>query len=411
MTCDVSDQQLKEAYEEIRSGGDSTWLIAGYKDTKDVISLYCKGASSFDDLKNEVVSREEVLFIYVKIDSKYALLTFIGEKVVGVKRARALVHGRVVANTLKEHNTFWTVTSNAEFTEKNLRRQLNLLQSVENLSSSKASSINNLNMTQSAISPASKSSSPLSQSAVEQSPQIARSPLSDAQSVTSSNSGRESARADPLKKDIQPPTRKDSAVGASTSGSKVNSRDDFNHARTGQSASSSPNSQFSPSAEYAQDDKKPAKVDDKASRKADTDNFGQKVSQTSPVRSVESSGRDSKVKELPGVKSLGHEIHDAAVPVKGFVFQQDALSCWKRRFYGVSGRDLVLMSDLNASQIVKKIDISKLKTVTPIEEEIMIKFSVQLVSQDKAISNFYCSSDDEFKLFMKLVLEGMMNQS
>lgn len=67
------------------------------------------------------------------------------------------------------------------------------------------------------------------------------------------------------------------------------------------------------------------------------------------------------------------------------------------------------MSDLNASQIVKKIDISKLKTVTPIEEEIMIKFSVQLVSQDKATSNFYCSSDDEFKLFMKLVLEGMMS--
>lgn len=69
----------------------------GYKDTRDKLFLYRCGSENFDYMRKYVLELEEVVYIYQRIESKRALITFISDRVAGVKRARALVHGRSVA--------------------------------------------------------------------------------------------------------------------------------------------------------------------------------------------------------------------------------------------------------------------------------------------------------------------------
>lgn len=85
-------------------------------------------------MRQYVVGKEEVLYVYFKLERKLCLITFLSEKVYGVKRARALVHGRMVANFMKDSNAIWTVPSSVEFTEENLRHQLHISKSTADLS-------------------------------------------------------------------------------------------------------------------------------------------------------------------------------------------------------------------------------------------------------------------------------------
>ena len=73
-------------------------MVAGYRDTKDVIYFYDKGTGDFEEMRHYILDREEVLYAYCRLDDKYAMITF---KATGVKRARALVHGRAVAGLFK----------------------------------------------------------------------------------------------------------------------------------------------------------------------------------------------------------------------------------------------------------------------------------------------------------------------
>jgi hypothetical protein len=76
-------------------------LIAGYRDTKDVISLYEKGTGDFNEMRTKILEKEEVLFAFIRVEGKFALITYISDKANGVRRARALVHGRAVAAVFK----------------------------------------------------------------------------------------------------------------------------------------------------------------------------------------------------------------------------------------------------------------------------------------------------------------------
>ena len=49
-------------------------------------------------MKDYVLAKDEVLYIYIRMESKFALITFISEKATGVKRARALVHSGAIGN-------------------------------------------------------------------------------------------------------------------------------------------------------------------------------------------------------------------------------------------------------------------------------------------------------------------------
>ncbi|RIB03392.1 hypothetical protein C2G38_2123103 [Gigaspora rosea] len=124
MSCDLTDPAIQEAYEEIISGQDTNWLILGYHDTRDKISLYSKGTGGLDELRNNL--REEVLYGFLRIENRFVLLTYVSEAVSGVRRARALVHGRAVGALFKAHQIQINASTPNDLTEANVRNRLKL---------------------------------------------------------------------------------------------------------------------------------------------------------------------------------------------------------------------------------------------------------------------------------------------
>ncbi|KAG2178674.1 hypothetical protein INT44_001827 [Umbelopsis vinacea] len=119
MSCNLQDPKILEAYSEIIDYEPTDWLILGYNDTRDVISLYNKGTNGLRDHL-----REEVLFGFLRLDDRFILITYISEQVSGVRRARALVHGRAVATMMPVHNAQMTATMPSELSDTNINTKL-----------------------------------------------------------------------------------------------------------------------------------------------------------------------------------------------------------------------------------------------------------------------------------------------
>jgi len=98
MTCDLSDPAIKSTYQEILSNSATNWMLMGYRDTRDKITVYSKGSGGIDEFKSKLT--DEVLYGFLNFDSTLILITFVSEQVSGVKRARALVHGRNISQLL-----------------------------------------------------------------------------------------------------------------------------------------------------------------------------------------------------------------------------------------------------------------------------------------------------------------------
>ncbi|KAF9923210.1 hypothetical protein FBU30_006728 [Linnemannia zychae] len=126
MSCDLTDPAILEAYQDIITGTPTNWLILGYHDTRDKISLYSKGTGGIDELTSNL--KEEVLYGFVRIEDKFALLAYVSEQVSGLRRARALVHGKAVGALFKASNVQINTSSLAELTEERVRTRLGLLE-------------------------------------------------------------------------------------------------------------------------------------------------------------------------------------------------------------------------------------------------------------------------------------------
>ncbi|KAF8945337.1 hypothetical protein BGZ47_002881 [Haplosporangium gracile] len=125
MSCDLTDPAILEAYQDIISGSPTNWLILGYHDTRDKISLYSKGTGGIDELTSNL--KEEVLYGFVRIEDRFALLAYVSEQVSGLRRARALVHGKAVGALFKASNVQINTSSLAELTEERVRTRLGLI--------------------------------------------------------------------------------------------------------------------------------------------------------------------------------------------------------------------------------------------------------------------------------------------
>jgi hypothetical protein len=125
MACDLSDPKIQETYQEIISGGETDWMLLGYHDTRDTISLYSKGTGGLDELRANLL--DEVLYGFVRIGTHYLLITYMNDQVSGVRRARALVHGRAVASTLERHDLQISVSSEGELSEASIRSRFRQL--------------------------------------------------------------------------------------------------------------------------------------------------------------------------------------------------------------------------------------------------------------------------------------------
>ncbi|KAI9277287.1 hypothetical protein BDA99DRAFT_130688 [Phascolomyces articulosus] len=122
--CDLSDPKIVQAYTEIEQAEDTNWLILGYNDTRDVISLYSKGTGGLSEFRQHLTN--EVLYGFVRMDGRFILITWVSEQVSGVRRARALVHSRSVAAILKSHNAQITASSLNDVSDANIRTRLKL---------------------------------------------------------------------------------------------------------------------------------------------------------------------------------------------------------------------------------------------------------------------------------------------
>ncbi|RUP50576.1 hypothetical protein BC936DRAFT_138581 [Jimgerdemannia flammicorona] len=124
MSCDLSDPNILVAYNEIINFEGTNWLILGYNDTRDVISLYSKGSGGLSEMRDNL--REEVLYGFARLEERYVLITYVSEQVSGVRRARALVHGRAVGALLKAQNASITASNPNDLSDVNIRTRLKL---------------------------------------------------------------------------------------------------------------------------------------------------------------------------------------------------------------------------------------------------------------------------------------------
>ncbi|KAG0171628.1 hypothetical protein DFQ28_005478 [Apophysomyces sp. BC1034] len=122
--CDLSDRRIIETYTAIVEGDSTDWLILGYNDTRDVISLYSKGDRGLSEFREHL--SDEVLYGFVRVDDRFILITWVSEQVSGVRRARALVHSRSVAALLKLHHAQVTASSINDISDANIRTRLKL---------------------------------------------------------------------------------------------------------------------------------------------------------------------------------------------------------------------------------------------------------------------------------------------
>ncbi|KAI8884942.1 hypothetical protein K501DRAFT_284534 [Backusella circina FSU 941] len=122
--CDLTDPRILETYNSIIEGDQTDWLILGYNDTRDVISLYSQGSQGLSELRNNL--SDEVLYAFLRVDDRFILITWVSEKVSGVRRARALVHSRSVASLLKLHNAQVTASTLNDLSDANIRTRLKL---------------------------------------------------------------------------------------------------------------------------------------------------------------------------------------------------------------------------------------------------------------------------------------------
>ncbi|KAI9359505.1 hypothetical protein BD770DRAFT_342893 [Pilaira anomala] len=122
--CDVNDPRILNAYQAITEDEPTDWLLLGYKDTRNVISLYASGFNGLSEFREHITN--EILFGFVRVDDRFIHITYVPDSVSGVRRARALVHSRSVANKLELSHAQITASSLSDMSDANIRTRLKL---------------------------------------------------------------------------------------------------------------------------------------------------------------------------------------------------------------------------------------------------------------------------------------------
>ncbi|KAI8065767.1 hypothetical protein BC940DRAFT_303554 [Gongronella butleri] len=122
--CDLSDPRITQTYQDIVDGAATDWMILGYNDSRDVISLYESGSQGLGEFRTKLT--EEILFGYVRVEDRFILISYVPDKVSGVRRARTLVHSRSVAALLQVHHASLTASSLSDLSDLNVRTRLKL---------------------------------------------------------------------------------------------------------------------------------------------------------------------------------------------------------------------------------------------------------------------------------------------
>ncbi|RSH77180.1 uncharacterized protein EHS24_003480 [Apiotrichum porosum] len=112
--ADCKDPKIAEAYELVRSDkDDSNWLLLDYEsDRSDKLVLSATGSGGLDEFKGKLdPAKASFGFIRVKYANdehsfreKFALVTWIGEGVKIMRRAKVSVHSADVKNVIRSYS-------------------------------------------------------------------------------------------------------------------------------------------------------------------------------------------------------------------------------------------------------------------------------------------------------------------
>jgi len=97
--ADVSDSELKAAYEDVRTDASETnWVVFGYEGNTKIVKVG-SGSGGLEELK-AVLADDQVQYGYLRVVSgdseskraKFVFISWVGEKVGPLKRAKVSVH-------------------------------------------------------------------------------------------------------------------------------------------------------------------------------------------------------------------------------------------------------------------------------------------------------------------------------
>ncbi|WVQ93608.1 hypothetical protein IAU59_000683 [Kwoniella sp. CBS 9459] len=136
MSVDLSDPQIGSVRSKIQDPNEpTTWFLLHYAtstpvptSSQAIIILLASGSEPVLPSWQEHLSdtNEDILFGYGEIAGKGLVLLFLRDNVGGVKRARAVVHSRAVANLFPDYSALVTIAHPSQLTEDLITERLAL---------------------------------------------------------------------------------------------------------------------------------------------------------------------------------------------------------------------------------------------------------------------------------------------
>ncbi|RXK38698.1 hypothetical protein M231_04008 [Tremella mesenterica] len=130
MSLNLSDPAILHARDQILSEDDPTsWLLLHYAPTTtNILELLSKGQDPVIPQWHETISASEgeVVFGYGEVGRKGAVLSYLPDTVGGVRRARAVVHSRAVAQLFPDYTALLSISQPSQLTEELVADKLGL---------------------------------------------------------------------------------------------------------------------------------------------------------------------------------------------------------------------------------------------------------------------------------------------
>eukprot|EP01118_Nematostelium_gracile_P011769 TRINITY_DN4232_c0_g1_i1.p2 TRINITY_DN4232_c0_g1~~TRINITY_DN4232_c0_g1_i1.p2 ORF type:complete len:171 (-),score=41.11 TRINITY_DN4232_c0_g1_i1:887-1399(-) len=125
--ADVSESALSETYQEIRKDASETnWVVLGYEGNNKIV-VQGKGSDGLEGLK-ALLEDDQAQYAYLRVTSgdqesrrtKFVLISWCGESVGALKRAKMSVHKASVKQVFKEYALEFHATKKEELEEEDL---------------------------------------------------------------------------------------------------------------------------------------------------------------------------------------------------------------------------------------------------------------------------------------------------
>eukprot|EP01117_Protostelium_nocturnum_P018955 TRINITY_DN805_c0_g1_i1.p1 TRINITY_DN805_c0_g1~~TRINITY_DN805_c0_g1_i1.p1 ORF type:complete len:143 (-),score=48.69 TRINITY_DN805_c0_g1_i1:90-518(-) len=128
--ADVSNPALAEAYQEVRSDqNDTQWVVYGYEGN--AITVQAKGTGDLDELKTHLQD-DQAQYAFLRVTSgdseskraKFVFISWCGEGVGALKRAKMSVHKASVKTVVKDFGIELHATSQSDLDASELAQKV-----------------------------------------------------------------------------------------------------------------------------------------------------------------------------------------------------------------------------------------------------------------------------------------------